>query len=271
MTNPNRALKRNYHTHTYRCKHASGDCVDYAAHAERLGMEVLGFSDHTPLPDNRWHESRMALDELQDYERAVRDARARYPNLTILLGLECEHTAGYHAFLEDELLGKRGYDYLIGAAHYIRIDDHWQGAMNHARAPGNLRSYVDQIIATIDCGLFAFVAHPDLFGACNHDWNSDCAQASRDICQAAHQADVPLELNGYGLRKPWINTCAGRRPKYPWTEFWKIAAEEQVSTVMNSDAHQPQDVGHGKAELSALRDRLGLSSVDVLERLNRCQ
>ena len=51
-------LKRNYHTHTYRCQHARGDCVDYARVASELGMEVLGFSDHTPLPDGRWSLSK---------------------------------------------------------------------------------------------------------------------------------------------------------------------------------------------------------------------
>ncbi len=260
-------LKRNYHTHTYRCRHASGDCLDYAEVADRLGMEVLGFSDHTPLPDGRWKDVRMALGELDGYQKAVTDARQAFPALRILLGMECEYTKELHAFFEDELLGARNFDYLIGAAHYIEVDDSWYGVFRHSGTAANLRRYVEQVLLTLDSGLFAFLAHPDLFGCCHHDWNEDCERAARDICQATVAADVPLEINGYGWRKPWIDTAAGKRAMYPWIPFWEIAAEEGVKAVINSDAHRPRDVGYGRAELSPLRDRLGLEKVDILERI----
>ena len=260
-------LKRNYHTHTYRCRHASGDCLEYAEVADRLGMEVLGFSDHTPLPDGRWEEVRMALDELDDYQRAVEKARSTFPALRVLLGMECEYAKELHAFFEDELLGARNFDYLIGAAHYIEVDDSWYGVIRHSGTPANLRRYVEQVLLTLDSGLFAFLAHPDLFGCCHHVWTEDCDQAARDICQAAVSADVPLEINGYGWRKPWIDTPAGKRAMYPWIPFWEIAAEEGVKAVINSDAHRPRDVGYGWGELSPLRERLGLPHVDLLERI----
>ena len=35
-------LQRNYHTHTYRCKHATGDVIDYAKAAiEAAGGEAI--------------------------------------------------------------------------------------------------------------------------------------------------------------------------------------------------------------------------------------
>ncbi len=262
-----RFLKRNYHTHTYRCQHASGECIDYARVADRIGMQVLGFSDHTPLPDNRWGNVRMALEEIDGYERAVVRAREAFPKLRVLLGMECEYVKEFRAFFEDELLGKRHYDYLIGAGHYIGVDDSWYGSFDHAVAPKNLRLYVDQVIETIDCGLFAFIAHPDLYGCCNHVWNDDCAHAARDICEAAAATGTPLELNGYGIRKPWIDTPQGKRAMYPWRPFWEIAAERQVLTIINSDAHRPEHVGYGQAELGEMRDGLGLPGTDLLERL----
>jgi histidinol-phosphatase (PHP family) len=231
-------------------------------------MEVLGFSDHTPLPDNRWEKARMALSELDDYERAVSEARSAFPKLRVLLGMECEYVEEFRTFFEDELLGERGYDYLIGAGHYIGVDDSWYGSFDHAVAPANLRRYVDQVIATINSGLFAFIAHPDLYGCCNHLWNDDCAHAARDICQAALASDMPLELNGYGIRKPWIDTPIGRRAMYPWLPFWEIAAEEKVKTLINSDAHRPEHVGSGLAELGPMQERLGLEGIDLIDRLD---
>ena len=50
--------KHNFHTHTFRCKHAKGDVDDYCRRALELGMETLGFSDHTALPDDRWLVAR---------------------------------------------------------------------------------------------------------------------------------------------------------------------------------------------------------------------
>jgi len=260
-------LKRNYHTHTYRCKHASGDCLDYARAASRLGMEVLGFSDHTPLPDGRWENVRMALEDLDGYEQAVRDSRRAFPELRVLLGMECEYTDELRAFLEDELLGARNYDYLIGAAHYIEIDDSWYGVFTNTGTAENLRRYVDQVISTLNSGLFAFIAHPDLFGCSHHQWNEDCKHAARDICQAAVQVDVPLELNGYGWRKPWIETPQGKRAMYPWLPFWEVAANEGAKVIINSDAHRPEDVGRGHAELEPIRRSLGLKRIDLLPRL----
>ena len=38
----------NYHTHTYRCQHASGSDREYVEAAIETGLKVLGFSDHCP-------------------------------------------------------------------------------------------------------------------------------------------------------------------------------------------------------------------------------
>ena len=78
----------NYHTHTFRCDHASGDCIDYAHIADRAGLKILGFSDHTPLPDDRWADMRMTMDQLDEYEIAVKLARDAYPRVRMLIGLE---------------------------------------------------------------------------------------------------------------------------------------------------------------------------------------
>ena len=61
-------LQRNYHTHTYRCKHATGDVIDYAKAAIEADLTTLGMSDHAALPDNRWNNVRMSMLELDDYE-----------------------------------------------------------------------------------------------------------------------------------------------------------------------------------------------------------
>ena len=39
-------MKVNYHTHTKRCGHASGEDREYVESAIEAGLEVLGFADH---------------------------------------------------------------------------------------------------------------------------------------------------------------------------------------------------------------------------------
>lgn len=43
-------MKTNYHTHTYRCKHAMGNDERIVLNAIKADLDILGFSDHTPWP-----------------------------------------------------------------------------------------------------------------------------------------------------------------------------------------------------------------------------
>ena len=38
----------NFHTHTYRCHHASGTVEEYLKSAADAGIKVIGISDHAP-------------------------------------------------------------------------------------------------------------------------------------------------------------------------------------------------------------------------------
>ncbi len=253
----------NYHTHTFRCHHASGDAIDYARIAVAGGCKVLGISDHAPMPDGRWINVRMAMEELDAYEAAISAAQATHPQLTMLVALECEHLDENESFYRDELLGRRGYDYLIGACHYSEIEGAWRSSFEGLSTVAKLQAYAKQCIRTMRSGLFAFIAHPDIIGCSNAEWSEETAACARDICAASAALEVPLELNAYGIRKPWIQTADGKRPTYPWPPFWEIAAEEGALVVLNSDAHRPQDVLAGYDELAAIRDRYGLREADL--------
>ncbi len=39
-----------YHMHTPLCRHATGEPGEYAARAIALGLTEIGFSDHSPMP-----------------------------------------------------------------------------------------------------------------------------------------------------------------------------------------------------------------------------
>ncbi len=256
-------LTANYHTHTYRCQHATGDVADYCREAVDQGLTVLGMSDHTALPDNQWPHIRMDINELPDYCRAIDEAREKFTELTVLKGMECEYAYTYHAFYEDTLLGELQFDYLIGAAHFFPYNGEWVGSYGGADSAASLRAYASYFIKSMESGLFAFMAHPDLYGNSYHSWDDNSASAARDIFAAAEALKMPLEINGYGLRKPLIDTPEGTRPMYPWLPFWELAAEYDIRVIVNSDAHRPQDVRGKMAEAAAIGTRFGLQFADL--------
>lgn len=273
----------NWHSHTFRCKHAAGDVADYCAAARRAGLTTLGISDHSPTKDGRWAGVRMDYALMPDYIAAIDRAAAEYPDIRLYKGLECEWVPAFgRGWFEEDLRGRYGLDYIALAPHSFTMEagsDHWYNSF--LRAPGIdqkawLGGYTRYLVEAIGTGLFDFVAHPDLIGCFCTAWTPDCDAAARDIVQAARDARMPLELNTSGFRKPWVTDDDGQeRPQYPWLPFWRLAAEEGATVIVNTDAHAPDLIAASLDEAFALADAAGftvkvpLSPADMRPRATR--
>ena len=101
------------------------------------------------MPDGRHSDVRMDMDELDGYEQAVRDAQTAFPEITVLLALECEDFPENRAFYREEILGRREFDYLVGAAHYTPFEGAWHnsysGSSHDGSATGNQCRRLSQI------------------------------------------------------------------------------------------------------------------------------
>ena len=236
----------NYHTHTWRCQHASGTEEDYVRAAVAAGFKVLGFADHTPWPYESGFVSgmRMRLDQLDGYLATVADLRARYEGrLRIPVGLECEAFPEYMGWLRD--LKAEKLDYLILGNHYDRTDEGDHATFSDAGGfyfgrstrPEHIRRYAERTIAGMETGLFDYVAHPDLFCHTYRQFDADCAAVSRDICQAAEALGIPLEYNLLGFQYHERMQEAGLLG-YPCKKFWEIAAQYRVKAIIGFDAHR---------------------------------
>jgi histidinol-phosphatase (PHP family) len=252
-------IRKDFHTHTYRCKHAVGDVPDFVARAAELGLEAIGLSDHMPYPGDRWPSFRMDYAQLDDLVELMHAARRR-PGVRVYAGLECEWVPEYRAYYEDELLGERQLDYLIGSTHFTPYGGQWLSSFDALKTTAHLRAYVDHTIAMLDTGLFAFVAHPDVFAQCYSAWTPDVAAATRDLMQAVRARGAVLELNASGFRK---TPCT-----YPWRPFWEAAAVEGVNVVVNSDAHDPAELFADVPRCYELASELGLTIVDLEARIS---
>ncbi|MBN2449423.1 MAG: histidinol-phosphatase [Lentisphaeria bacterium] len=254
-------IRANWHTHTYRCKHATGDVEDYCREAVLRGLDVLGFSDHAPLPDGRWKNVRMEMTDLAGYCAAVVEARACFPGLDIRSGLECEYVPEFATFYQEVFLGEQGLEYLVGGAHWYPFEGGWAPLYGVPMDGPRLRAYTEYLIRSMTCGLFAFIAHPDLFGNAYPVWDHEAQACSRAMLCAAADLGLPLEINAYGLRKPMLETPDGPRHRYPWLPFWELAAECGASAIISSDAHEPEDVTADMAAAEDIARRFGLTVI----------
>lgn len=248
----------NYHTHTWRCNHASGDERQYVENALKAGLQILGFADHTPyiFPGNYYSRFRMKMEQLPDYVETVLSLREAYEGrIEIPLGLEAEYyPKHFHQLLER--LQEHTMDYLILGQHFVgnEYDAPYNGVASHDE--DLLRQYVFQSCDALNTGLFTYFAHPDLI----HFTGSEKAfrRQMRDICREANSCGIPLEFNLLGLSE-------GKQ--YPNRVFWELAAEENCLCVLGRDAHSPKALLDEKNEQQALEilNSLGITPIQTVQ------
>ncbi|NLV91729.1 MAG: histidinol-phosphatase [Firmicutes bacterium] len=222
-------MKVNYHTHTYRCRHAEGTDREYVEAAIAAGIKVVGFSDHAPIPfaDGFVSSSRMAMDELEGYVNSIRSLQQEYKSdIRILLGYEAEYYPDEFASMIAHL-EQYGYDFLILGQHYL-------GREQDGRAVGNcgddqsLQDYVDQVLAGLETGKFLYLAHPDMINYQGPEENMFNALVT--ICQKLKELNMPVEYNLLGARD---------NRHYPTTTLLRAAKAVGNSIILGADAHQP--------------------------------
>ena len=225
-------MRANYHTHTPRCHHARGSEREYVEAAVTAGLEILGFSDHTPyIYDVPGYVStvRMLPGELEGYVSTVSALREEYAGrLELHIGLEAEYYPKLFPRLL-ELLRGSGVEYLLLGQHFLgnEADEPYCGRPTASRHI--LERYVSQCIEGMDTGCFTYLAHPDLINYQGDD--KLYRQEMRRLCRGAKDRNIPLEINLLG-------SITGRN--YPDRRFWRIAAEEGCQAVLGCDAHQPE-------------------------------
>jgi len=246
----------NYHTHTWRCNHATGREEDYVRNAIDRKFEILGFSDHTPyvFPEGYYSGFRMKREQFADYCNIVRLLQKKYAGrIHIPLGVEVEY---YPAYFADTLALLRDADieYMLLGQHFVgnEIGEHYSG-----RATGDeaiLAGYCRQAMDAMQTGLFTYFAHPDLI----HFLGEETVYRNhmRRLCAEARSCGMPLEMNMLG-------SWAGRN--YPNPVFWELAAEEGCTVILGCDAHAPEHLQKLETERTLL-DTVAALGLPLLER-----
>lgn len=229
-----------YHMHTPLCRHAIGEPTAYAAHALKIGLEEIGFSDHSPMRQDDFDNWRMRLDQLDEYVEKVRRAQKDHPRLSIKLALEVDYLPDQVDWIR-ELAGRHGWDYLIGSVHYISpswaVDNPEQISRWKGRDPFEVWSlYFERLTMAAESQLFDIIGHADLPKKFCFVPNQDCTSMFESFLRAAQRSGVAVELNTAGLRKD----C---KEIYPSPAFVASMREHRIPITFGSDAHAPDEVG----------------------------
>jgi histidinol-phosphatase (PHP family) len=247
-------LPADYHMHTPLCRHATGEPVEYAKQAAAIGLDEIGFSDHSPMRRDDFDNWRMRYEQLDEYVEKVRDAQRKFPQLTIRLALEVDYLPGQEDWIR-ELAARHPWDYFIGSVHYVSdswaIDDPQKlSEWKHRDAFEVWTIYFERLTQAAASGLFEIIGHPDLPKKFGFKPKQDCATLYETFLASAKKSGCALDVNTAGLRKE----C---REIYPSRQILQLAFNLGVPIAFGSDAHSPEEVGLNFTEAVQLARSVG--------------
>ncbi len=236
-------LKTSYHNHsTWSDGKSSPEEMFLAAKAS--GLAEFGLSDHLALPpdDKYGVESwSVKLEQVNKYvdECLLWKKRLDDENFTIRLGIEIDFFEESH----DKVIGHLSlfpFDYLIGAIHFLDrfpIDHYpepWQ-ALSPEQVDETWNGYWRKTQKLIKTGDFDFLAHIDLPKKFNFLPSEFFSPELEATLLALRDSDMPIEINTAGWAKP----CA---ESYPGLPLLQRAKQLGIPTLVNADAHRPEDI-----------------------------
>jgi histidinol-phosphatase (PHP family) len=239
----------------------------YLAAAEEHGIAELGVSEHV-------YRFQQALDVWRHpfWEEEARDDLDEYcefiATTPLRLGIEADFVPGAEDRMAN-LLDARDFDYVVGSVHFLgdRAVDHdaydvWEAQGDPDRV---WRRYFQTLAEAARSGLFDILAHPDLVKV----WGRARPVPERDLrfyyepaVQAIAESGLAVEVSTAGLRKP-IGEI------YPSPEFAEMCVDAGADFSLSSDAHVPEQVGHGYDQALEFMDRLGIERICVFEHRRR--
>ena len=249
------------HNHTLLCNHAEGSIEEYVQNALLKKIDIFGFSDHAPM--NFDEAYRMGFSEMESYERAVLEVSEKYQDqIKILLAYEVDFLDGYI----DEHVLQRPVDYFIGSVHFLG-----QWGFDNPEFIGEYRSkniddvwerYFEAITQMAKSGLFDIVGHLDLIKVFNYLPQKDVRLIAKEAIKAIKKANMTIELNAAGFRKPV-------KEQYPSSPLMELIAEHDIPITFGSDAHALGQIGFCQEELREIAKAYGYKKCATFEKRER--
>ena len=234
---------QNLHTHSTFCD-GKDDCEAMVLKALELGFTSLGFSGHSHC-DYIKSASSMSAENTQAYKKEIARLKEKYRGkIEIFCGLE------FDQYSDDD---KQGYDYIIGANHYLKLGNEFVGFDRNAQTvkeiidnyfDGNglkfAKEYYLQLAELPQYGNFDIVGHFDLITKNNETYtlfdetNEKYKKYALDCFYALKEKINVFEVNTGAMARGY------RQTPYPRSFILQEMAKAGVAIVLGSDCHDKE-------------------------------
>ena len=262
-------MRVDYHTHSALCKHADGSLEEYVLQAARLHLQEIGCSDHSPMPNDFDIQHRMNLEQFRvTYKPEVLALREKYKKrITVKFGLEGDFFPGTERWVKDFSSGHE-FDYIIGSVHYLGEWGFDNPVFVHKYEERNIdevySQYFDHVKRSAAAKLFDIIGHCDLVKKFGHRPTKNMEDVLREVFKVVKGADIAVEINTSGLRKPV-------KEVYPSEQILRILSEYRVPLTLGSDAHTPSDVGKDFEVAKELVEKYGGGRISLFTQRQRSE
>ncbi len=243
------------HNHTKLCNHAEGEIEDFVIKAISEKVDIFGFSDHAPM--NFDQKYRMSFNQMKEYENSILHVKEKYiKDIEILLGYEVDFLEN----LVDERVINANVDFLIGSVHFLKKwgfdNPEFIGEYKNKDIDTIWEEYFEAIRQMAKSGLFDIIGHIDLIKVFKYLPKKDIRIIAKESIKAIKKADMVVEINSAGLRKPV-------KEIYPGNEIMELISEYDISVTFSSDAHRMEEINYKKDETVALAKKFGYTKCAI--------
>ena len=242
-------MRVDLHNHTPLCNHATGTPREFVLKAIEEKIDIFGFSDHAPMNFDKKY--RMSFEQMPKYEQEILNLKEEFiDKIDIRLGYEVDFLPNY---IDKRVLNAK-VDYLIGSVHFINKwgfdNPEFIGKWQNSNIDKIWQDYFDAIEDMAKSGYFQIVGHLDLIKVFNYKPKKDIKLLAKNAIKAIKKANMSIELNSAGFRKPV-------KESYPSKELLQMCYESEIPITFGSDAHKIEEIGFKYNEIVSLAREVG--------------
>ncbi len=266
-----------WHTHNKMCHHAVGSIEDYIKKAIKLKLRTIGISDHFPyeylenIERIPYEDYAITLPEIEKYLSTAEKLREKYKNdIIVRIGFEIDYFKNQEFKLNNYLVQiKKRLDYILGSIHILNFfdgrgawgfdDSRFREDYIYYGTDKVYLFYYDTLQKMLNSNEFDFniVAHFDLPKKFNDILNNKemiLNEAMETLELIKKKKDIVMEINTGGLRKD----C---KEQYPSKEIIKEMYKLDISVLLGSDAHDPNEVAWEFKSVIKLLKEIGFNQL----------
>jgi len=283
----------NLHTHTS-FSDGSSKPERYLREALRQGFDLLGFSDHSPVPFANSFAIKNSEEAVRDYCDEILNLREKYAKrssrhsgrkkqgseMILLLGLEIDFIPGITLPI-DHYRRNYPFDYFIGSVHLVKnketgqlwfidgpkISRYDDGLMKifHGEVPHAVTAYYTQVAEMVSREKPDIIGHLDKikmhnrgrFFSDSDPWYLKLVDDTLDVIRTAGGV---IEVNTRGIYKKRSDSL------FPGPEILKKILALSIPVTLASDAHKPRELSFGFPDAKRLLREIGFKETYFLQK-----